>query len=98
MNRYPLIPLVLLSLITMSCDDEETSTGTVLLSRDDSPVIPVKVVSAINPNSPAPEPSAVPVLSGSTVEVATALVSPAVVPIAYGEPQADPSTDFMLVT
>ena len=78
-------------------DDDDDSSPTLLVSDSDA-VLLVQVVQDVDPDAPTPTVESVEIhnLSGDYV-VAVAKASPRVVPIAFGEPDADPSKDFMLV-
>ncbi len=78
---------------------EETGVGFEPLVDDPSAVIAVYVVQTLDPGATLAqsEPVEIHNRTGETV-VAVADADPRVVPIAFGEPTADPTSDYMLVS
>jgi hypothetical protein len=85
------------TVVGCSGDDDDDSTVTALASGPQDG-LSVEVVQQLE-DTPAPSPSPAPIYTDSlTTVVAYAEASPRVVPIAWADTQADPATDYMLVT
>lgn len=97
--------LVAFSLGGVACDEEEETSDDVLLVSDEDAVLAVRVVSELNSEAVADASHSVEIQSASGVLVGTAALSHVYaydsayyVPMAWGNPDADPATDFLLVT
>lgn len=97
--------LVGFSVCGAACEEDADSTDDVLLVSDEDAVLAVRVVSELNSEAVADVSHSVEIQSASGVLVGTAALSHVYaydsayyVPMAWGNPDADPATDFLLVT
>lgn len=84
-------------LFMSACDDTSTDEGELLVS-DSNAVLTVHVVAQADDSVPADEASSVDVKSASGVLVAAAATDHSWIPMSWGEPDADPSTEVLNVT